>query len=170
MDAGARGFGELLVPDGFGEHGADDQVGAADPAGAEPFAVHAGDEGLDVLAAGPRPRPAAWPLRNIGDVKPAQSGGHGEFSGSQVEQAQPVPEPVLAHGALRPHHRIAALGLAAFVVPGQLVTGHDGHQLSAGERNQSRDLSAPAQDGLGNPGWPVGGDPETAKLPGGDIE
>jgi hypothetical protein len=51
LDAGARRFGELLVADGFSEDGACDQVGGADPAGAEPFAVHAGDEGLDVLAA-----------------------------------------------------------------------------------------------------------------------
>ena len=62
-----------------------------------------------------------------------------------------MPEPVLAHGPLGPDHHIVALGLAALVVLGQLVTGHDGHQLPACERNQPGNLTTPAQDGLGSP-------------------
>ena len=125
---------------------------------------------LRAIPAHDRQRPTVRSLRDSGDVPSGEAADDGELAGGQVEQAQPVPEPVLAHGALRPHHRIVARGLTAVVVLGALVAGHDGHPLSAGERNYAGDLTAPAQDGLGSPGWPVGGDPEAAKLFAGDVE
>ena len=102
-------------------------------------------------ASGPPPGCCAtWVI-----CRPASPAAKCEFPGGQVEQAQPVPEPVLAHGPLGPDQHIVAVGPAAFVVLGQLVAGHDGHQPPAGERNQPGDLTAPAQHGLGNPGRPV---------------
>jgi hypothetical protein len=59
LNAGAGGLGEFLVADGLGEDGTDDEVGAADPAGGQALAVHAGDEGLDVFAADGADRLAA---------------------------------------------------------------------------------------------------------------
>jgi hypothetical protein len=59
LDAGAGRLGEPLVPHGLGEHRADNQVRAADPARGQALAVHPGDQRLDVLAANGANRLAA---------------------------------------------------------------------------------------------------------------
>ena len=94
------------------DRGACVQVGDVQPAGEGTRLV------FRAVPAHHRQRSAAWPLRDVDDVPPSQPGGQREFPGGQVEQAQPVPEPVLAHGTLGPGHHIVALGLAALVVLG----------------------------------------------------
>jgi pyruvate/2-oxoglutarate dehydrogenase complex dihydrolipoamide acyltransferase (E2) component len=86
--------GELLVADGLGEHGADDQVGAADPAGGQPFAAHVDDEGLDVLAADDADRLAAD--RGV-DV----SAQHRPVGRDAAVGAQVLVQPGLGRGAER---------------------------------------------------------------------
>lgn len=81
-----------------------------------------------------------------------------------------MPAPVLPHGPLGPDHRVVAPGLAAFVLLGVLIAGHDGHQPPASERKQPGDLTAPAQHPPGDPGGLAGGDPQAADLLAGDVE
>ena len=85
-----------------------------------------------------RERPPVGPLGEVDHVPPGQPGDDGEPTGGQVEEAEPVPSPVLADRALGPDHRIVVLGPAPFVGVGQFVAGHDGHQSSVGQRKPAR--------------------------------
>ncbi len=67
--------------DSLGEDGADDQVGAADPASRQSLAVHPGDEGLDVLTADGADRLAADGGADVG----AQHRSVGRDAGVRTE-------------------------------------------------------------------------------------
>jgi hypothetical protein len=66
------------------------QVGDVQSAGEDARLV------LRAVSAHHRQRPAVRSLRHVDDVASGEPGDHAELAGGQVEQAQAVPEPVLA--------------------------------------------------------------------------
>ena len=136
----AAGQAVVTVPPGGGAcleayppqvgHGAVTQVGHVQPAGEDTGVV------VRAVPAHHRQRSAVRPLRHAGHVPPGQPADDAELTGGQVEQAQPVPAPVLAQRPLGPRHRVVPRSPAALIVIGQFVPGHDGHQPPAGEGDQ----------------------------------